>query len=217
MTDIQEKKVDIASPEMQSAFIRVQRSSLITNIMMVLLTLVSAGLAVWVAVEQARMKFTDWSVTAFMVLLCGYALFFGSILLSELLILKPYRLNMKRFVAEAYGEGNVLKAAGNVELELMLIGDVLTLMRRGSTDFVRIDMYPIRNYTGVCAYVNRLAKTYIKDYYFVNAEKLGVTKVALYDKVSGKEKVNVVLSPEKKPMDRSKSWFVKNGIVNTMG
>lgn len=213
MTDTQKEKVNISSPEMQSVFIRVQRSSLITNIMMLLLTLVSAGLAVWIGVEQSRMQFTDWSTTAFIILLCGYALFFAAILVGEIVIYKPYRLNMRTFVAEAYGDCEVLKTGGNVELELMLIGDALTLMRRGSTDFVRIDMYPIRNYTNVCAYVNKLVKAYIKDYYFVNAEKLGVQKVTLYDKVTGKQKVKILLSPQKKPTNRSKSWFVKNNMV----
>lgn len=208
---------DLSSPKIQAMLKSNQRASLLTNAVMAVVAALTSALAIWVAVEKSRFKLTDWSVGVFIALLCVMALLFVFVIIWQIFLRRPYRGVMHRFVADVFSEsGKLLNASGEARFELLLAGDKLTLLRQGCSDFAQFDLSPIKSYSTVCGYASRLVRTYITDYYFLNAEKLSVTSVVITDKVRLKPKTVTCLSHEKPVRDRSKSLFISGGLIDKL-
>lgn len=208
---------DLSSNKIQTMFKNNRRASLLTNAVMAVTTALTAALAIWVAVEKSRFKLTDWSVGVFIALLCVMALLFIFVIVWQIFFRRPYRGVMHRYVAERFSEsGNLLKAGGDIQFELLLAGDKLTLLRRGCPDYAQFDLSPVKSYATVCNYATQLVKAYLKDFYFLNAATLSATSVAVTDKVRGKAKTVVFLSEEKPLKNRAKGFFIATGLIEKL-
>lgn len=208
---------DLSSPQIQTMLKNNKRTSVLTNAIMVALALLTAGLAIWVAVERTMLKLTDWSVWIFIVLLGVIALLIAFIAVGELFLKRPYRRIIHRFVSEGFDKcGTMLTEGGVAEFELLLAGDKLTLIRKGNGLYVQFDLSPIKRYYTVCNYTVSLVKQYVADYYSVNAQKLGVTQVVLTDKLHSKAKEKVLFPPEKPLPVKKLSFFISSGMITKL-
>lgn len=206
--------IDLSTPQMQSTFKKIQRTSAVTNIIMVLLAVGAATLALWVGEERARLKLTDWSGAVFIVLISAIGIFFIFILVWEVLIRKPYRAVLHKFVLERFlAKPTLLNRRSDVNLEIMLVGDKLTVLNSDDGQMAQLDLSPVSRYTAVCSNIVWVTKKYIKDYYFANAQKYGVTTVTLTNKISKRGTRKTILSPEKPLKNRKYSYFIKHNMV----
>ncbi|MGN0805957.1 MAG: hypothetical protein ACI4MC_02875 [Candidatus Coproplasma sp.] len=208
---------DLSSPQIQATFKNNRVATILTNVIMAVLAFLCAGLAVWVAVEKTRLKLTDWSVWVFVALLSLIALLFVFVIVWELFLKRPYRRIVHRYIADNFNQHTaILKAAGNAEFELCIAGDKLALLRQGCEDFIQFDLTDIKKYPTVCSYAEGLVKRYLNDYYFLNAEALGVKTVTFTDKVHGRAKVKRLLSQEKGVKASPNSFFISSGMIEKL-
>lgn len=191
------KKIDLSTEEMQLSFKKIRRVSIFTSVIMALFTLFAAGLAIWVAAEKTQYV-ADWSVIVYICLMGFCAVLFGFMFFREAILHIPYKRTLHEYVCRSYEEhAEIMTGCGKLNFEMALIADKLTVFKEGSEPVIQFDLSPIQDYTGVCAYVHKLAKKYIADYYFVHAKEYGVSEVRLFDMINGKRKEYVILSPEK--------------------
>lgn len=208
---------DLSSPQIKTMLKSNQRASILTNAVMAVIAAFTAALAIWVAVEKSRFKLTDWSVGVFIALLCVMVLLFIFVIVWEIFLRRPYRGVMHRFVAERFSDcENMLKEGENAEYEMMLAGDKLTLFRQGFEVVAQFDLAPIKAYPTVCSYCSRLVINYLSDYYRLNAQTLSITSVTVSDKVRGKEKLRVILSPEKPLKEKPNNFFIASGLIEKL-
>ncbi|MGN1373002.1 MAG: hypothetical protein ACI4VK_03015 [Candidatus Coproplasma sp.] len=208
---------DLSSPEIQATFKNNKLAVILTNVAMAILALLSAGLAIWVAVEKTRLKLTDWSVWVFVALLGVIALLFVFIIVWEVFFKRPYRRIVHRYIADNFNEHTaILQAKGNAEFELCIAGDKLALFRQGCEDFVQFDMTYIKKYPNVCIYAEGLIKRYLTDYYALNGDMLEVKEVILADKVHGRAKVKRLLTAEKCVKNLKNSFFISSGMIESL-
>lgn len=204
---------DLSTPQMQATFKRIQRTSAANNAIMAFIAVLSAGLAIWVAVERARLFLTDWSVAVFIVLLCFICIYFTFMVVWGTLIRRPYKKIMHTYVAESYAAAPaILQKSGTADFEIMLIADKIIVMRMGLSDTVQLDLSPISKYPNVCAYVAALTFKFIKDFYCLYAERLNITQVRIKNSVNKKGNVTEILSPAKPLAAKKQSMFVKYGL-----
>lgn len=205
---------DLSSPQIQATFKSNRRAIILTNAVMAGLALLTAGLAIWVAVEKTRLKLTSWSVWVFVALLIVIALTFAFIIVWELFLKRPYRRIVHRFVADCFsGHEGILKGEGEAQFELIVAGDRLTLFRQGYGDFVQFDLTPVRRYPTLFGYIENLVKRYLTDYYALNAHTLNIDKVTLINKLHGKGKTKEIYSAQKPVREVGKSFFVESGMI----
>ena len=208
---------DLSSPEIQTTFKNNKLAVILTNLAMSILALLSAGLAIWVAVEKTRLKLTDWSVWVFVALLAVIALLFVFIIVWELFFKRPYRRIVHRYIADNFDEyPELLKACGNVEFELCIAGDKLALLRKGCQDYVQFDLAHVKKYPTVCSYAEGIIKRYLTDYYALNGDMLGVNQVNYTDRVHGKRKIKTLYLKENGAKSLKNSFFVSSGMIEKL-
>lgn len=213
MTESTQSRVDLRSPHMQSLFKKMQRTSLATNFIMCVVTVLCAAIAIWSAVKMPRRVAVTWAEILFLILL-GLIVALGVALVAfGWLTRKPYVRLMHRFVAQGFEEHPALFAGGNASFEVVLVGDKLTVMRAGCDDFAQFDFDPIKNFTGVCASTAGKVKKYIRDYYFLHAAEKGADSVLLEDRIARNPKVRRLVEGGKPVKDCSRSYFVKHGFI----
>ncbi|MDE7076319.1 MAG: hypothetical protein K2O62_03240 [Clostridia bacterium] len=204
--------IDLSAPEMQSTFKKLQRVSLITNIVMCVIAVACAAIAIWLATLSRY--YTDWTVIMFYVLLTLIAAYMVFILVWEFKVRKGYRATMHRYVAEGFDGGKLLQGGRTANLELSIAGDNLVLMRAEHGKYVQFDLASVMSYSSVCGYIVKCIKDYVYDYYYLAAGRGEVDCVKLVNNVHGKAKEYVVVEGGSPVRDRSKSFYIKNGVLN---
>ena len=144
---------DLSTPQMQATFKKIQRATIANNVTMAFIALLSAGLAIWVAIERSRFFLTDWSDVVFIVLLSFICIYFTFMIVWETLTRRPYKKTMHTFVAECFASAPaILQKSGIANFEVMLIADKIIVMREGIESTVQLDLPPAIKYPGVCDY-----------------------------------------------------------------
>ncbi|MDE6691665.1 MAG: hypothetical protein K2K04_06815 [Clostridia bacterium] len=212
--------IDLTSPEMQSTFKKLERTTLVTNVTMCVVTLLAAAIAVWGS--TATKGNASWSEIMFYVLIGVLAVYFAALLVWEILLRRKNSKAMHAYIAEGFladeeflNGGELTKGAEKLEFETSLAGDKLVVMRSDSGKFVEFDLAPIRNYSSVCAYSVRLAKRFVRDYYSLAAQKGGVTSVVLTNRVQGRGKTSVYVQDGKPKLGflLKFSYYIRHGII----
>lgn len=212
--------IDLTSQEMQSTFKKLERTTLVTNVTMCIVTLMAAAIAVWGS--SATRGRASWSEIMFYVLIAVLAVYFAAVLAWEIVLRRKNAKAMHRYVAEQFfanGEvleyGGLTKGAENIGFETSLAGDKLVVMRKDSGKFAEFDLAPIRNYSSVCAYTVRLAKKFVRDYFSLAADKGGIGSVTLTDRVQGRGKKHVYVEDgkPKKEFLLKFSYYIRNGLI----
>ena len=205
--------IDLTSHEMQSTFKKLERTTLVTNVTMCVVTLMAAAIAMWGS-STAKGK-ASWSEIMFYVLIGVLAAYFTALLVWEFVLRSKNSKAMHQFIAESFlASESVLKDDGeNIEIEMSLAADKLVVMRKDSGKYVEFDLGPIRNYSSVCAYTVRLAKKFVRDYYSSAALNGGIAGVVLTDNVQGRGRKRVYVEDGKPKSDRKYSYFVRHGII----
>ena len=204
--------IDLSAPEMQSTFKKLQRVSLITNVVMCVVTVACVGIAIWLSAIMRG--YTDWAVILFYILLALIPAYLIFILVWELKVRKGYRETMHRYVAEGIGSSTLLQGGRIANIELSIAGDNLVLMREGHGEYVQFNLSPVMSFTGVCGYIVKCIKDYVYDYYYLAAKRGEVDEAKLVNNVHGKAKVYSVVEGGNSVRDREKSFYVKHGVLN---
>lgn len=203
--------IDLSAPEMQSTFKKLQRVSLVTNIVMCAVTVACVAIAVWLS--TVTRGYVDWAVILFYILLAAIPAYLIFILVWELKVRRSYRETMRTYVAEGFAGSKLLHGGRTVEIELSLAGDKLVVMREGSGEYVQFDLAPVKSYTGVCAYIVRCAKKYVNDFYYLSAKRGETDDAVLHDRVKGKTKTFKIIVNGQPLKDRSNDRYIKNGTI----
>ena len=206
--------IDLTSQEMQSTFKKLERTTLVTNVTMCIVTLLAAAIAMW-GTSTAKGK-ASWSEVLFYVLIAVLVAYFAAVLIWEFILRRKNSKAMHAFIAEGFYAGeDVLKGGDTAEFDTTLAGDKLVVMRKDSGKYVEFDLAPIRNYSSVCAYTVRLAKRFVRDYYCLAAQNGGVKRVVLTDRVQGRgrERVYVENGKPKNEFLLKFSYYIRNGLI----
>lgn len=211
---------DLTSPEMQSTFKKLERTTLVTNVTMCVITILAAAIAMWGSASVRGQA--SWSEILFYVLIGVLAVYFTALLVWEVFLRTSNSRAMHAFVAEIFAaSGDFLNAQlsketeESVEIEMSLAGDRLVVMRKDTGGYAEFDLAPIRNYSSVCAYTVRLAKRYVRDYYYLAAQRGEIKNALLINNVSGRGRKSV-LAEGGKPRFGSLSkidYFIRHGQV----
>ncbi len=212
--------IDLTSPELQSTFKKIERTTLVTNVTMCVITLLAAAVAIWG--NTATKGKSSWSEIMFYVLIAVLAVYFTALLAWEIYLRTKNSKAMHAFVAQGFLDNEEFlngsdldKGAATLEFETTLAGDKLVVMRSDSGRFVEFDLAPIRNYSSICAYTVRLAKRFVRDYYSLAAQKGGVKNVTLINKVQGRGKKHVYVQDGKPKFAllMKLSYYIRHGLV----
>ncbi|MDE7162507.1 MAG: hypothetical protein K2O44_00305 [Clostridia bacterium] len=205
--------IDLSAPEMQSTFKKLQRVSLITNIVMCVVTVACAVIAIWLSTITRR-GYTDWTVILFYVLLAIIPAYLIFILVWELKVRKGYRETMHRYVAEGFEGSKLLQGERTANLILSVAGDNLVLMRAERGGYVQFDLAPVKSFTSVCGYIVKCIRDYVYDYYYLAAKRGEADSVKFVSNVHGKTKEYPVVVSGTPVKDRAKSFYISSGILN---
>ncbi|MDE6075539.1 MAG: hypothetical protein K2G26_03795 [Clostridia bacterium] len=203
--------IDLSAPEMQSTFKKLQRVSLITNVVMCVVTVACAAIAVWLS--TITRGYIDWAIILFYVLLALIPAYLIFILVWEFKVRKGYRETMHRYVAEGFDGSRLLQGGSIANLELSIAGDNLVLMREGHGEYVQFNLSPVMLFSGVCGYIVKCIKDYVYDYYYLAAKRGEVTGVKLVNNIHGKAKTHPVVENGIPVKDREKSFYIKHGVL----
>lgn len=213
--------IDLTSPELQSTFKKLERTTLVTNVTMCVVTLLAAAIAVWGS--TATKGNASWSEVMFYVLIGVLAVYFTALLVWEIFLRRRNAKAMHAYIADGFfadeeflnGDNELTKGAEKLEFETSLAGDKLVMMRSDSGKFVEFDLAPIRNYSSVCAYSVRLAKRFVRDYYSLAAQKGGVKSVVLTNRVQGRGRKHVYVEDGKPKLGflMKFSYYIRHGII----
>lgn len=206
--------IDLSAREEQARFKRMQRVSLGTTLLMVAVTIVSASIAIWSAVNQSRAPEKGWAEILFIVLLCLIAAAGAVTLVWEIRNLKPFNASICTFVAQGFASNEKLTEGGEkATFNLFIAGDKLTVLREENGAAVQLDLTPVMPYANVCYSIVRRTREYLKGYYGLHAQSLGCVNAQLTDAVGRKPRVIklVVDGQPCKPADRN--YFVKHGLI----
>lgn len=198
--------IDLSAPEMQATFKKLQRVSLVTNILMCVVAVACVTIAIWLSVIMRG--YVDWAVILFYILLALIPAYLVFILVWEFKVRRGYRETMRRYVAEGFKKCKLLQGGRTSEVELSLAGDKLVVMRSGRGEYVQFDLSPVQSYTSVCAYITRCVKNYVCDYYYLAAKRGEVDEAKLVNNIQGKGKVHLFVEGGNPLKDRSKSYYV---------
>lgn len=204
--------IDLTSQNMQSTFKKIERTTLVTNVTMCIITLLAAAIAVWGSTSVKGQS--SWSEILFYVLIGVLAVYFTALLVWEIYLRSKNSKAMHNYVAETFSASEDLLSGGaqELEFEMSLAGDKLVIMRKDSGKFLEFDLAPIRNYSSICAYTVRLAKRFVRDYYSL---KGGVSSVVLVNKVQGRSRKHVFVE-EGKPKFAflmKLSYYIRHGLI----
>ena len=213
--------IDLTSPELQSTFKKLERTTLVTNVTMCVVTLLAAAIAVWGS--TATKGDASWSEVMFYVLIGVLAVYFTALLVWEIFLRRMNAKVMHAYIADGFfadgeflkGDEELTKGTEKLEFETSLAGDKLVVMRSDSGRFVEFDLAPIRNYSSVCAYSVRLAKRFVRDYYSLAAQKGGVDSVVLTNRVQGRGRKHVYVEDGKPKLGflLKFSYYIRHGII----
>lgn len=202
---------DLSSPEIQAQLKKLQRSSLLTNVLMCVLTALAIAITVWASLT-GRWERGDWAQILFFILVGAIVVLFVIILSLEFNLRKSSTLALRAFVAEQFKSGaGLLTAAGDARFELLIGGDKLTLLRDGVSGMVQFDLAPIKNFTSACAAVHRYVRCYLYDYYFAAA--IRPQSATLCDAVTKSRKIYALVVNGQPAKDRAGSYNLKNGLI----
>lgn len=204
--------IDLSAPEMQSTFKKLQRVSLITNVVMCVVAVACTAIAIWLATVSRY--YTDWTIIMFYVLLTLIPAYLVFILVWEFKVRKGYRETMHRYVAEGFDDGKLLQGGRIANLELSIAGDNLVLMREEHDDYVQFNLSSVMSYSSVCGYIVKCIKDYVYDYYYLAANRGEVDGVRLVNNVHGKAKEYAVVEGGSSVRDRAKSFYITHGVMN---
>lgn len=204
--------IDLSAPEMQATFKKLQRVSLVTNVVMCVVTVACVAIAVWLS--AVTRGYTDWAVILFYILLALIPAYLIFILVWELKVRKGYRATMHAYVAEGFEGSKLLQGGRNAEIELSLAGDNLVVMRSGSGEYVQFDLSPVKSYTGVCGYIVKCVKDYVCDFYYLAAKRGETDDAQLINNVNGKTKSYVFVENGQPVKDRASSCYIADGTLN---
>lgn len=204
--------IDLSSPEMQSTFKKLQRVSLITNVVMSVVAVACTAIAIWLATVSRY--YTDWTIIMFYVLLALIPAYMIFIFVWEFKVRKGYRETMHRYVAEGFDGGKLLQGGRTANLELSIAGDNLVLMRAEHGEYVQFNLSSVMSYSSVCGYIVKCIKDYVYDYYYLAAGRGEVESVRLVNNVHGKEKQYSVVEGGASVRDRAKSFYITQGVLN---
>ena len=207
--------IDLTSQEMQSTFKKLERTTLVTNVTMCIVTVLAAAIAIW-GTSTTKGE-TSWSETMFYVLIGVLVVYFAALLVWEIYLRYKNSKAMHAFIAEGFFAVEELFTDGaeTIEFETTLAGDKLVVMRKDSGRFAEFDLAPIRNYSSVCAYTVRLAKRFVRDYYSLAAQKGGIKSVVLTDKVQGRGRKRVYVEDGKPKFGflMKISYYIRHGLI----
>lgn len=206
--------IDLTSPELQSTFKKLERTTLVTNVTMCIVTLLAAAIAIWGT--SATKGETSWSEVMFYVLIAVLAAYFAAVLVVEIFLRHKCSKAMHAYIAEGFYAGEeILNGAEKLEFETSLAGDKLVVMRNDSGKFVEFDLAPIRNYSSVCAYSVRLAKRFVRVYFSKAAQKGEVKSVVLTNRVQGRGRKSVYVEDGKPKLEfmLKFSYYVRHGLI----
>ena len=103
--------IDLTSQEMQSTFKKLERTTLVTNVTMCIVTLMAAAIAVWGG--SATRGRASWSEIMFYILIAVLAVYFAAVLAWEIVLRRKNAKAMHRYVAEQFfANGEVLEYGG---------------------------------------------------------------------------------------------------------
>ena len=204
--------IDLSAPEMQSTFKKLQRVSLITNIVMFVVAVACAAIAIWLVTVSRY--YTDWTIIMFYVLLAFIPAYMVFIFVWEFKVRKGYRETMHRYVAEGFDGGKLLQGGSIANLELSIAGDNLVLMREEHGKYVQFNLASVMSYSSVCGYIVKCIKDYVYDYYYLAAGRGEVESVKLVNNVHGKAKEYTVVEGGSPVRDRAKSFYITHGVLN---
>ena len=125
--------IDLTSPELQSTFKKLERTTLVTNVTMCIVTLLAAAIAIWGS--AATKGDASWSEVMFYVLIAVLAVYFTVLLVWEVFLRLKNSKAMHAFVAEGFyaaegfleGSEELTKGSGSIEFETTLAGDKLDI------------------------------------------------------------------------------------------
>ncbi len=212
---------DLSSREMQSTFKKLQRTTIVTNVMMCIVTILAAAIAIW-GTATAKGK-ASWSEIMFYILIAVIAAYFVAVMAWEFVLRRKYSAAMHSFIAEGfYSDGGFLRGGAEpkngdgekIGFETTLAGDKLVVMREGG-EYVQFDLAPVKNYSSVCAYTVRLAKRFVRVYYSLAAQKGGIESVTLTDKIPRRAKRHVYVENFKPVREIKYSYYLKHGLINS--
>ncbi|MDE7087692.1 MAG: hypothetical protein K2O67_05830, partial [Clostridia bacterium] len=195
--------IDLSSPEVQSACKKLQRTTLLTNVLMCLTCAVALAITIWAATTAKQVR-ADWAQITFFVLLGLIAAYFVFIMILEFKMRKTFSGYICNYVAATFNSGKeILHCGTEGNFEVFLAGDKLTVMREGCAVAVQFDLSPIKQYAFACGNVLRRVKEFLRVYYSVSPDR--PQHVTVCDKVNKKEKVLTLIENGTPTKDTSKS------------
>lgn len=209
---------DLSSPEIQAVFKKLQRTTIITNVIMCVVTVAAAGVAIWASTLGPRDS-TDWAEILFFVLIGLIFVYFCFVIVWEVRLRIKCKRYLCSFIAEGYATEPSLTAAGDAAYELMLVGDKLTVMRTACQNsaangadgkYIQFDLSCVKTFTGVCANLARYARDYLTAYYTVRG---GADEVKITDNIHGNAKIRTVVKGGTVCKQLFPNAFVKWGLI----
>ena len=204
--------IDLSAPEMQATFKKLQRVSLVTNILMCVVAVACVAIAIWLSAIMRG--YVDWAVIMFYILLALIPAYLVFILVWEFKVRRGYREKMRLYVADGFKGSKLLQGGRTAEVELSIAGDKLVVMRAGHGEYVQFDLAPVQSYTSVCGFIMKCAKDYVCDYYYLAAKRGEVDRATLVNNVNGKGKLYTYVEGGSPVKDRSKSYYVVTASGN---
>lgn len=203
---------DLSSPELQSTFKKLQRTTIVTNAMMAVVTVAAAAIAVWAGTLR-QWKDKSWAEILFFVLIGVLAVYFIFVCVWEIKLRRASSSVLRTFIAEGFAGRRALLCGGEARFELSLAGDSLVVMREGCGEFVQFDLSPVKSFAGVCSAITSYAREYIICFCTLAAQRGEIPEATLSDIISSKPKNTVIVKGGKALKRVNNSYFIKKGII----
>lgn len=205
---------DLSAPEVQSDLKKLQRTTIVTNAMMGVVTIVAASIAIWAGTLK---QWTDksWAEIFFFILLGMLAAYFVFVIVWEIKLRQKISAALHGVVADGFKERQSLfKSGSEAHFDISLAGDKLIVMREGCPEYAQLDLSPIKSFTGACSGMVRYATDYVRACCSLAAQKGEITQAYLTDSIRPKQKKYVLVENGAAVKDASKNYFVKHGMVS---
>lgn len=186
--------IDLSSPKMQSRFRLMQRTSIVSGVLMCIITATCIALAIWATTLGPRADMS-WSEIIFFILIAIICAYFVFMLVWEIVVRRRYRTDMRVYIAENMESVRpLLDLNSDARFEIFLAGDKLNVMREGKAEVLQLDLTPVKAYAGVCGNIVRFVRQYIFDYFYAQSLAGNApANVALSDAVRKKPKAYVMI------------------------
>ena len=205
---------DLNNHDFQSNCKKLQRTTIVTNVLMCLVTALCIAMAIYVSTLGPRDS-TGWAEISFYILIGVIVAYFAFVFAWEFRLRRANRSFLYAYLLERLkADPSVLNGGESVSFELSVAGDALTLMNAGTGAYLRYDLSPIKTYANACALTVRYLKELVADHYFLSAKNGAVKSVTLTDKVRKNEKVCAYIIDGAPAKDRSKSFAIASGLLS---